>query len=89
MPANHDRIAAIRQAHEASTHPEWRDSTDVGVLLARIAELERVEKAAQEVAYEIERMEALSQVPQLGQIAWWRGLLREALCRSGAESPAE
>lgn len=87
MP-DHDRIAAIRQAHEASTHPEWRDSTDIGVLLTRIAELERVEKAAREIAYEIERMEALSQVPQLGQIAWWRGHLREALSRSGTEPPA-
>ena len=40
---------------------------------------ERAEAAAREVAYEIERMETLSEVPQLGQIAWWRGTLRAAL----------
>ena len=40
---------------------------------------ERLGKAAREVAYEIERMETLSEVPQLGQIAWWRGMLRAAL----------
>ena len=52
---------------------------DWSTIIAALERAKLLEKAAREVAYEIERMETLSQVPQLGQIAWWRGMLRAAL----------
>lgn len=44
-----DRVEAIRQRHEATTRPEWRETTDVGVLLAEVDRLRRVEQAAREL----------------------------------------
>lgn len=42
-----ERVAAIRKGHEASTHPEWRETTDIGVLLAALdAEREKGATAA-------------------------------------------
>jgi hypothetical protein len=41
VSADRDRLAAIRAEHERATHPDWRDVTTVGVLLAEIDRQER------------------------------------------------
>lgn len=37
--ADTDRLAAIRAEFERTTHPDWRDTTDFGWLLARVDQL--------------------------------------------------
>jgi len=37
--ADTDRLAAIRAEFERTTHPDWRDTTDFGWLLARVDRL--------------------------------------------------
>jgi hypothetical protein len=52
----------------------------IGPALARV---DHLGEAVDEVAYEIDRMIRLKEVPQLGQIEWWVNRLREPAATSG------